>query len=260
MEASRFGLVLGGLGLLGYLVAVQWFLSQRTRRTLNPALVGAMVLTLGLGSDVLRSLDTSAAQLTQSKTETFGALVDLRTIRTLAYSAHADVNRALLDPTRTLEYDTSFQLKLNQIVRYSVTPQLPGKALKPPSRSGGLLMAVADTLQQPEEAALVAEAANALYTYRQQYELINRLDQQGQTSAAIALTTGYQTNQLNGSFELFRDAHHKLIEIELAVFDQRLGAASQTLDRLRWQLPLASVVILGLTVFGIQCRLREYRL
>ena len=103
-----------GLALVGVLVATQVFLSRRTRRTFNPFLIAATVLTLALVGEIAGTLGAANEHLRGAKQDAYDSIYALTSARTVSYDANADESLWLLaqeDP----RYETSFMTKTRQI-------------------------------------------------------------------------------------------------------------------------------------------------
>lgn len=108
-------IVLSGILFLATLVSLQLYLSQRTRRTLNPALVAATALAAIYVLQTLLAVFHSTQQLRVAKQDAFDSLYALRTGRALAYSANADESRYLLDPQLSQTRQASFAQKIQDL-------------------------------------------------------------------------------------------------------------------------------------------------
>lgn len=226
-QAHLIGLTLTGLALLGCLLALQLYLSQRTRRTLNPALLGASAIALLSWGHLLGTIASSFHDLSEIQTQTFQQLILLRETRTLIYSAHADVSRSLLDTQAATQHDRSFQQKFSQLIDQS---------------EGQLTEQITQYKPLAERIQLLSLQAST----------------PSQRNQAIALSTGYQSNQLNGVLESLLDRHQTLVEANTATFDQGIGKGTAQLEGLDWQMSLGVGLVAVLTIVGIWPRLREF--
>ena len=260
--------VLAGMVLLGTLIATQVFLSRRTRRTFNPWLIGATVLTLALITMVATTLGAANEHLRGAKQDAYDSIYALTSARTLTYDANADESLWLVaqdDP----RYETSFMSKTRQISDPWLTdaalqslPQYVDSQLPVPF-SGYLANELNNiTFVGEREAAL--SAASYWSKYLAIDSQIRGLERGGDHAGAVALDIGTNQGQSNWAFDTYDQYVAQLIDINQKEFDRSIqqifsdlgGATSFGADTV---LPILSVLTALLVWFGLQPRIAEYR-
>jgi hypothetical protein len=116
-------LVAVGTVLVAVLLATQLFLYRRTRRVLNPALLVATVIAVGLVASLTIVLQAGAEDLRAANHDAFASVLTLSTARSVAYDANADESRYLLDRSRADAYEQAF------LDRTSLLVELDGATL-----------------------------------------------------------------------------------------------------------------------------------
>jgi hypothetical protein len=260
--------VLSGLVLLGVLVVTQVFLSRRTRRTFNPWLIGATVLTLALITTVASTLGAANEHLRGAKQDAYDSIYALTSARTISYDANADESLWLVahDDAR---YETSFTSKTRQIsdpwLTDAAVQSLPQyvDTHRPVPFNGYLANELNNiTFVGEREAALSAA------TYWSKYLAIDTqirgLERGGAHTGAVALDIGTNQDQSNWAFDKYDQYVAQLIDINQKEFDRSIqqifsdlgGAASFGVDTV---LPVLALLTAILVWFGLQPRIAEYR-
>jgi hypothetical protein len=257
-----------GLALVGVLVATQVFLSRRTRRTFNPFLIGATVLTLVLIGEIAGTLGAANEHLRGAKQDAYDSIYALTSARTVSYDANADESLWLLaqeDP----RYQTSFTTKTQQIsdpwLTDTIVQTLPQyvDGHQPVPFIGYLANELNNiTFAGERDAAL--NAATYWARYLAIDGQIRGLDRSGDHPGAVALDIGTNEGQSNWAFDTYDQYLGKLIMINQNAFDSSIQAIFNDLggttdigaDTL---LPILSLLIVALVWFGLQPRIAEYR-
>jgi hypothetical protein len=248
-ELDRGGLMTPALLLMGSLGTLQLFLSYRTRRTLNPALLAATTIALLFWLQLFWTIGTANQQIAAIKTESFAALRVLRQARTLAYSAHADISRSLLDRAESSRHDRNFNDRLLKLTGSENYQSI--------NVSQGLLGQIYPQLSESEKPTFQSTLTN-LMRYWSIREQVRAWTEAGKQTQAIALATGYQNDQLNGAFESVLDLNSKLIESSIADLDQSVSDATKNLAGFDWKAPIAFGLIAALTILGLRPRIQAY--
>ncbi len=248
-QFEGMGLLITALILMGSLGSLQLFLSLRTRRTINPGVLAATTIAVLFLFHITWTIGTVNQQITAIKTESFAALRVLRESRTLAYSAHSNVSRSLLDRAESNRHDRSFNEQLLELTGSDRYQSIKGDR--------GLLGQIYPQLSE-FEGTIFQSTLTDLIKYWAIREKIRDWARSGQQAKAIALGTGYQNDQLNGAFESFLDSNNKLIESSMADFDQSVSEANKNLAGFDWKAPIAFGLISVLTIIGLQPRIQAY--
>jgi hypothetical protein len=248
-EIDRSGLLITALVLMGSLGALQLFLSYRTRRTLNPALLAATTIALLFWLQLFWTIGNANQQIAVIKTESFASLKVLRQARTLAYSAHADISRSLLDRGEYSRHDRNFNDRILSLTGSNDYQSIKGNR--------GLLGQIYPRLSAAEK-PIFQSTITSLTSYWTMREQIRNWAQAGNQAQAIALATGYQNNQLNGASESVLELNNKLIEISVSDLDKSVSDATKNLAGFDWKAPIAFGLIAALTILGLRPRIQAY--
>jgi hypothetical protein len=230
-EAWAVGLavVLGG-GLVVLLVVLQVWLARRFRRTVNPALALATVLTLGLTTGACLVLVTQAQRLGAARDDSLTPYLALSQARALSYDAAADTSRYLLSGNLAL-YRQDFTRKSACLVNGC------GAAGLPPG----------------------SESLERWLGYQRGHQRVVALAGAGRTAAAVDVVTGIRRGDAAFDFSYYDAAVGAEATARKAGFD----AALRDGERLLTGWPLLPVPVLALVVLlvglGVHKRLAEYR-
>jgi hypothetical protein len=246
---DQAGLLITALVLMGSLGTLQLFLSYRTRRTLNPALLAATTIALLFWLQLFWSINQSNQRIAAIKTDSFAAVRVLRESRTLAYSAHADISRSLLDREESSRHDRNFNDRLLKLTG--------SKSPRSITVDQGLLGQIYPQLSTSEKPIFQSTLTN-LMDYWSIREQVQDWAEAGKQAQVIALATGYQNNQLNGAFESVLDLDNKLITSSIADLDQSVSDATKNLAGFDWKTPIAFGLVAALTIIGLRPRIQAY--
>ncbi len=255
--------VISGLFLIGVLVGIQLFLSNRTRRTLNPLLLAATAIAIIFLGYTIRAFTSGTHHLKVAKEDAFTSIYSLRKARALGYIIKADESRYLLDRQRATIHEQNF---FNRAAQVATVP--PGQTYvsvfasaaqdkKVEGFTGYLAEALNNiTFPGEREAAMVT-----LYMFGDYFTRdlkIRQLVQSGKYQEAISLCTGYNDGRSNWAFEQFKQANQQTIDINEAAFDKAIGQGLKDVDSFEITTPVAVSAIALLTLFGLRSRLKEY--
>lgn len=222
---------ISGLLLLGVLVGVQLFLNYRMRRILNPGLLTASALAIIFLGYTYKTLSAASYNLKVAKENAFDSLYDLRQARALAYSANGDESRYLLDKTFAKSYEQAFFQKANQIAKipsnqtFNSVVNAYQSTQDSTFKVSGFQGFLADALQNitfPGEREAAIETLQSFGVYSDIDKQIRQLEQSGKHQEAIALCLGNNVNQSNWAFDLYKEAHQKIVNINMAAFQESM--------------------------------------
>ncbi|MBE9228838.1 hypothetical protein IQ264_25840 [Phormidium sp. LEGE 05292] len=229
-----FIVTISGLLLLGVLVGVQLFLNYRMRRILNPGLLTASAIALIFLGYTYQTLSAASYNLKVAKENAFDSLYDLRQARVLAYSANGDESRYLLDKTFAKTHEQAFFQKTNQIAKIPSTQTFNSVAnayqstqdqkFKVPGFQGFLADAL-HNITFPGEREAAIETLRSFGEYLDIDKQIRQLEQSGKHQEAIALCVGNNINQSNWAFDRYKEAHQKVLNINMAAFQESIVQA-----------------------------------
>jgi hypothetical protein len=259
--SSTVLVALMGLLTIGALVALQLFLHIRTRRTLNPMLLGTTIVALLFLLNALSTMVSTGEQLRVLKEDSYNSLLSLRLARALLYGANSDESRYLLDPANANTHEAAFRDKTNQAFGQSDNQAVLTQAIKnletkqpDPASRGYFATAIGNITFPVERDALTAMMVN--------YKEYMAIDQQirglvaaKQQQAAVKLCLGGSNDAFNAMKKAMDDV--KDVNEQVATTVQK--NAMDQLDNYEAKATIALGVMATLVFFGLQPRLREYR-
>ncbi|MFZ6742843.1 hypothetical protein ACO0LC_06455 [Undibacterium sp. JH2W] len=252
--------ILFALLTLAAMIGAQWYLKQKTRRSLNTGLfAGTVIIGVTLAYAVL-TLNGLEKNLTSAKRDAFDSIHALSKTRALAYEANADESLLLIQrghPAAQTQATNSFNNRTAQIM--AIKPGELANALASKIKFGGQLGVELTNITFPGEEAA---AVNTLKTWARYMEIdqkIRQLEESGQHDEALTLTLGEQNGQSNWAFSEFDKALGKTIEINQQAFDRRIEMAFSELNWFPYILLIAVLASIIAVVAGMKPRLDEYR-
>lgn len=269
-EAQRFGsarslflIAIVTLGLAGFLVMFQLFLSQRTRRTLNPFLLSATAIAILFLAHTIGSLLSASNHLKVAKEDAFDSMYSLRQARALTYGANADESRYLLDAKNAAIHEQAFFAKMNQIAAPPNGQTLEQIILLAQQKTKlvGLTGFLGDGLSNitfPGEREALIETLSALSNYLKIDQQIRQLQQSGKYREAIALCTGTNPGESNWAFDEVRRTNQKAYDVNDKAFKEAITQGNQDLAGFEIKSAIAITAIALLTLLGVMPRLKEY--
>ena len=254
---------LTGLLLIALAVAVQLFVTRRTRRVLNAGLLAAAALTFAFVGLVLYRLDASVEALRGGREDAFASVHLLWQARALSYEGNTDESRWLLDAERRPQYARDFTERAERILK--MPPGMSVPELAAASRSGSV-PAEADGFIAGELRNITfggeLEAALKVLETRQVYMAadarIRELERGGDHREAVRFCISYAPGDSNWAFDQFDNALSKVIEINEKAFADFTARGFGALDGLDTLALLVGVLIPLLAFLGLRPRLREY--
>ena len=271
-QAAMWWITATGLLALTTLGGFQLLLARRTRRLLNPALLGATALTLTVTIWGAAAMSTAAEDLRGAKKDAFDSVAVLTAAQALSTDANADESRIIVDPTHADAYSTSYLAKTQQLMDLGpgVTLTSYDSALQTaldaynadpathPVTFGGYFGTELRNITFPGERTA---AENMLKTY-QTYELDDRrLRQKIATDLqeAIRFDTSPAAADSDGAFVAYTGALQAVTDINTKAFGTSITDGLEEMSPWPWIPPATSLLLTVLTVAGIRPRLAEYR-
>jgi hypothetical protein len=260
---ARAFIILAGLLVLMALVLAQGFLSYRTRRTLNPLLLIATILALGLTVYSLAAMGDEQQELKVAKEDAFASIRSLWRARAVAYQANSEESRYLLDTSNEADAQRIFTEEANSLATLPPTGTLDqvltsesnGRKVK------GFTGYLADELNNitfnGEREAAVATLAG-FEKYLKVDADMRSLEQGGQHKQAVALCLGTAEGQSNWAFARFDEALGKTLEINQSAFDEAVEKGLTGVSGLEIKASVVAVLIAVLVFLGLAGRIREY--
>jgi hypothetical protein len=224
---QRWGIAVAlglGLVLVILLLAMQVWMARRFRRTFNPALVVATILTIALAGPAAIVLAVQGQKLGDARDQSLTPFLDLSQARAISYDAAADTSRYLISGGLAY-YKQDFA-----------------------SKSAGLGKSL------PR-----GEVAKRWAVYQSDNDKIIALADSGKRDDAVAALTGIRRGDAAFDFSYFDDSVDQIATARQAAFDDALHGTRTLLTG--WtEIPLGvAVLVLILVPLGVRKRFAEYR-
>lgn len=245
---------------LAALLAAQWYVKRRTRRTFNAGLLAATVM---LGLTLLyctSALNGVEKKLVSAKGDAFDSIHALSKARALAYEANADESLLLIyrgHPQAQAQATADYALRTRQIM--AIAPAQVASAIVSKAPFSGLLGAELSNITYPGEEAAALRTLKAWGNYMEIDQQIRTLEGAGHFAEAQALTLGKQTGQSDWAFEAFDKALGDTIAINQDAFEHQIAQAFADLTRIPYILLAAVLASIAASIAGMKPRLDEYR-
>ncbi len=275
----RLLMLVVGVGTLIALVMAQLYLSRRTQRTLNPALLGATFVALILTLYAFSAMSREQSDLQAAKSDAFASIHALLQARAVAYSANSDESRFLLDPAHAEEYKRAFDQKSALLIHTAA--RTSSSQLMAQLNSGGKVAGftgyLADemnniTFAGERDAAVdnVFQFQNYLFVDGELRTLENQslaLEAGGQHdqavakhAEAVAKDVGNQReDQSDYAFNQFDESLGHTLAINQTEYDRAIGSATDAIAKLDWVAGISALLMAVLIFFGFAPRIREYQ-
>jgi hypothetical protein len=259
-----------GLAVAGVLLGTQVFLAGRYRRLVNPALVAATVLAVGLAIAAAVQLGAQAGNLKVAKQDAFDSILALTQARAVSYDANADETRFLVDPGRAAAYQDAFLRKSLELVNvgnvgiFSYDAALAAdirayQADHADVRFGGYLGTEFRNITFPGERAAATRALLAYQVY-EKYDRKLRAMAKTNLAQAIAFDIGTSPGQSDWAFNQWDGALGSVITINENAFTAAIRDGHTTGSPWIALIPaIGTVLIAALAIAGTRPRLAEYR-
>ena len=237
---SLFLITVFGLCVLIVLIKLQLFLNQRTRRTLNPFLLGASMIAAIFLVSTVNSLLSASGHLKGAKQDAFTSMYALRQARAAVYGANSDESRYLLESDRNLAsaHELAFQTKINKV--------------------RGFLADEQKNITFPGEADTLNKNLDALSQYVTINQQIRQLQAKGDRAGAIRLCLGDNLGESDWAFKQFREANQEAYDLNKKAFDTAIAQSNQDIAGLEFKAMAMMLAIAALALLGLMPRLKEY--
>jgi hypothetical protein len=250
-------LAMAGFAVIAQLIALQFFISLRTRRTLN---IPLLLATISIGVFIIWAIvliQTSGENLRFARENVFNSLHSLRQARSLTYTANANESRALLLRNESARFEQAFNANVQKIIA-APTNSLRNLAImtiqgNTSPNIGGFL---GDTLRHPfmaGEAAALADNLTTLDRYLQTSSKVRSLASSN-PSAAVSLASG----QAGGDFNNFLRANQKAIDLNKKAFDELIANSVEPLESFEIRSWTVLILVVFLVFLGLRPRIKEY--
>ena len=255
--------LMAGALLLAALGMTQAFLNRRTRRTLNPGLLAATILTVFYLFHTVVAFTAVANRFKTAKEDAFDSVRALWKTRAVAFDANADESRWLLDRPLASGYQTAFFEKSAKIAAFPAgqTADTIAFTYAQKQKTGEFKGFLADELNNitfPNELEAATEALRDWGQYLAIDGQLRQLENSGSRGRAVALCTGNKVGESNWAYAQFDAALDKTLELNQKEFDQNIEEGTDILKPYSILNPVAILLIAGLAFVGLLPRLREY--
>jgi hypothetical protein len=261
--AAQTFLVISGLLLLGVLVAVQMFLTRRTRRTFNRLLVVATLVVAGTAQYAMSALGEERHQLKIAKEDAFTSIHALWRARAVSYWANSDESRYLLDPSHATDHENDFFKKAGALATLPRTTTLGDIANA--ERGGvhvdGFSGYLADELNNitfPGEREAAVDTLLRFEEYLAVDTQIRKFERGNKHADAVELCIGTKAGQSNWAFDRFDKALGATLDINQSAFDAAVAEGFSALSGMEIKASVLAVVIAVLIFLGLAARIKEY--
>jgi hypothetical protein len=258
-----FVVLAAGAMLLFALVGVQKFLNEKTHRILNPLLILTTLLTIGFVLYSFSVFVSEGRQLRIAKEDSFHSLYALWGARAVGYAAHADESRYLLDSAHASDHEAAFSAKAAALAKLPDNMSL-AEAVRAARNDQitGFRGFLADELNnitfKGEKEAAVATLAN-FEVFMGIDENLRQLQRGGHHAEAVALCTGKNPTESDGSFAEFDKAITQTLQINQDAFEDAVGRGFAAVSYFELKASIVAVAIALLAYFGLLTRMREYQ-
>jgi hypothetical protein len=248
--------------LVAVLVWAQVFLMRRMRRLFNPALAVATVVAALFGVYLATRIAVARDDLRVAKEDAFESIHALWKARAVAYDANGDETRYLFGGPRAAAFEQAYKDKVNKL---ATVPQ-PDDAMlssmtankKVPDRYQGLFANEMRNITFRGEREAALKMIRAFAAYDKIDANIRLLERAGKHAEAVQLGIGLGALESNAAFDRFDKALREVVAINQKEFDATVESGLSALAMAAIVLPVASLLIAFLALFGIRPRLREY--
>ncbi len=250
-------LAMAGFAVIAQLIALQFFISLRTRRTLNISLLLATILIGAFIIWAIVLIQTSGENLRIARENVFSSLHSLRQARSLAYTANANESRALLLKSEAVRFEQAFNANVQKIIAVP-TGSLRNLAVMTAqgNTSANIEGFLGETLRQPfmdGEAAALADNLTMLDRYLQTSSKVRNLSSSN-LSGAVVLASG----QAGDDFNNFLKANQKVIDLNKKAFDNSINSSAAPLEDFEPKSWTVLILIVFLVFLGLRPRIKEY--
>jgi hypothetical protein len=230
--------------MLGLMVWAQLYLARISHRILNLPMVVATVLVAAVGIWGLVGLISEQNALSRAQRNGSDPVEVLSAARILVSRAQSDESLTLI----ARGGDTADPEDFTAVVG----------ALGAPNGRGGLVAEIAALARRTGSEGAAAEFESALGAYLAQHNRIESLAASGQTTAANNLAAGSASGAHSPADRVSADLTAQVAAAQTR-FEQAASDASSALDGLSIAIPVAIVLAMFLTMFGLRQRALEYR-
>jgi hypothetical protein len=259
--AALLMLLLVIAALAALLIVVQLNLARRTRRLVNPPLLGATLLLALFGVYLLVVFTSTGDQLRAAKQDSFDSVHALWKARALAYDANAEESLYLMERgALQTRHEEAFFSKAAQLLAGPLPAQAVAQAEKGQFKDiKGFIGVELNNITYPGEREAALDLLRTFVDYIGIDRKIRDLERAGRHAEAFAICVGTAPGQSDWAFERFDKALVKVLDINDRFFAAQVESAFSYLAWIQWALAFVAIAIAVLSWLGLQPRIREYR-
>jgi hypothetical protein len=244
--------------LVGGLVWAQLFLFRRTRRVFNVPLLAATVVIAVLGVYLVVAINTARTDLRVAKKDAFESIHALWQAASVAYDANGDETRYVLGGTLAPTFEQAYRDKVKKLTTQPQAKEaLFAKNTVPDGYQGFFATEMRNITFAKERPAALA-MIRAFAEYDAIDAQIRTAERAGKHADAVELCIGTGAQQSNAAFDRFYKALGAVVDINHKEFDAHIEDGMRDLEMAGVVLPVATLLVVFLALFGIRRRLREY--
>jgi hypothetical protein len=244
--------------LLGALLWAQIFLFRRTRRILNLPLVAASAVVAMVGLYLVVTINTARTDLRVAKKDAFDSIHALWQAAALAYDANGDETRYVLGGTRAPSFEQAYKDKVKKLTTLPQAKESLFAKNTVPDTYQGFFAAEMRNITFPGERPAALAMIRTFAEYDAIDAQIRTAERAGKHADAVELCIGSGAQQSNAAFDHFYKALEAVVAINHKEFEAHIADGMRDLELAEWVLPVASLAVAFLALFGIRRRLREY--
>ncbi len=244
--------------LVAVLVWAQVYLFRKTRRILNPALLGATLLAALFGVYLVPRINVAREDLRVAKEDAFESIHAMWKARAIAYDANGDESRYLLAGLRAPQFEQAYKEKVAKLASVAQPDEVLVTSRKLPASYKGFFADELRNITFPGEREAAQKMVRAFAAYDKIDGQIRALERSSKHAEAVQKCIGLGADESNAAFDRFDQALQTVIAINHKEFDATIDAGTSALTLAGRILPVTSLLIAFLALFGIRPRLREY--
>ena len=252
---------LTGIGMLAVLLRIQFFLSDRMRRSLNPLCLLATAVTAWLLLYTNHALSTAFHQVVVVKSDAFESVHLLWKTKAAAFEANAQESRYLLDKPGALNHQAYFDGVSKAISDDPAKLLATTSSTEERHPTGDMKGFLADELRNITFEGERDAAVKVVAWWVRYIEIdakIRALERSGQHDQAVQLCLGEEDNQSNWAFKGFITALDKTLDINQREFDRATKSGFNVLKGFEILAPILGLIAALACLFGVLPRIREY--
>lgn len=257
-EAADIVAGLVAAALVALLVWAQLFLLRRTRRIINVPLFGATLVAALFGVYLVQRINVAREDLRVAKQDAFDSIHALWQARAIAYDANGDESRYLLAGTRAAQFEQAYKDKVAKLASVPQPDETLVTSRKPPASYKGFFADELRNITFAGEREAAQKMVRAFAAYDKIDGQIRALERSGKHAEAVQKAIGLGADESNAAFDRFDQALQAVVAINHKEFDATIDSGMSVLSTAGKILPVVTLLVAFLALFGIRPRLREY--